>query len=298
MNYEYEPDEKSDVQLQVVQIPEPHSRFERRLGALTKVPPERVVEFAKLPAEDLKREAVSVTAVLKRFAEAVVDAIERPEGADDFLRELDMKYISRDHDWRAVFEQIRSQSAGHRRHKHTLLIKYLQYLSFRKRLIEFIYARKAGLGETDEFSDLTLFPKGKGGEPGSRMPWQQEDGNVVWGGVKYVRLPLGECVELNIEKAESVKVLLAKHSFRMFGTVPPALIDQNGVMYFFREGRSTVGRHPESDLTIDGAFRDVSRAHMLVEWRDGGPLYVTDLSTRGTYVPEHCLQRLQPPVGD
>ncbi|RKZ33822.1 MAG: hypothetical protein DRQ37_08460, partial [Gammaproteobacteria bacterium] len=211
---------------------------------------------------------------------------------------LDIKYISRDHDWRSVFEQIRSRSAGHRRHKHTLLIKYLQYLSFRKRLIEFIYARKAGLGETDELSDLTLFPKGKGGEPGLRMPWQQQDDNVVWRGMKYVRLSLGECVELKIEKAQSIKILLAKHSFRLFGTTPPALIDQNGVMYFFRGGRNTVGRHPESDITIDGAFRDVSRAHMIVEWCEGEPLRFTDLSSRGTYVPAECLRRLPTPFTD
>ena len=40
--------------------------------------------------------------------------------------------------------------------------------------------------------------------------------------------------------------MLAGHAFRLTGARPPSIIDQNGVMYFLKEGRNMVGRHPES----------------------------------------------------
>ena len=51
-----------------------------------------------------------------------------------------------------------------------------------------------------------------------------------------------------------------------------------------------VGRHPESDIVVDPDFHDVSRAHAILEWSGAGEVTLTDLSTRGTFVP-HMLMR-------
>ena len=81
-----------------------------------------------------------------------------PQSTNEFLRELDLKTISRDHDWRAIFSTMRTEDAGPEGYKRSVLIKYLQYLSFRKRLVEYIHSRKQGFDETDEFSDMTQYP--------------------------------------------------------------------------------------------------------------------------------------------
>ena len=92
--------------------------------------------------------------------------------------------------------------------------------------------------------------------------------------------------------------MLAAHLFRVVGGTPPSLIDQNGVTYVLEEGRKMIGRHPESDVLVDQDFGDVSRAHLLMDWRPPGRLEMTDLSTRGTYLRGSVVARSQDPPID
>ena len=62
------------------------SDFEARLSARTKVPPHRLSEYLAWSDSQVKEESQSVARVLKRFAEAVVRAMEDASSADEFLR--------------------------------------------------------------------------------------------------------------------------------------------------------------------------------------------------------------------
>ena len=263
--------------------------FEADLSARTKVPSERLSEFLGWNEEQVRREAKVVTRVLKRFAEAVVRSMDQPESIDGFLLELDLKTISRDHDWRSIFASLRGEhEAGGEQFKRAVLIKYLQYLSFRKRLLDFIHARKAGLEETDELcSDLTYVP----------TPATQEgEDSVVRIGVArhagegFERMPLGEAVELTLGGDEVLEFMLARHRFELVGGEHPYVVDASGVTCFVKPGRNMVGRHPESDLTVDANFADVSRAHMVLEWDGGGVFRFMDLSSRGTWLLGEVLR--------
>lgn len=274
------------------------SDFESRLSARTKVPPHRLTEYLAWSDRQVKEESQSVARVLKRFAEAVVRAMEDASTADEFLHDLDLKAISRDHDWRAIFSTIRAQSSGYEGYKRAVLIKYLQYLSFRKRLLEFIYARKAGLDETDAFTDLSLLPE---------IARQHRENETALAGpapapaadagsdedlAQMRRLPFGEAVEVELPTGRKLDLMMAGHMFRLLGEDPPCLIDQNGVMYFLKPGRNMVGRHPESDVVIDPNFSDISRAHLIIDWRSGTTLSIMDFSSRGTYLPVAALSRV------
>ena len=262
--------------------------FEDWLVERTKVPAERLQEFLTWQPEMLAKEAGVVTKVLRRFANAVVRAIDDPDSADNFLQALDLKAISRDHDWRGVFSTVMAQSGNDTRpHKRAVLVSYLQYLSFRKRLVEFIHSRKLGLEETDSFSDFTRFPRGRGAE--RSLDDAIEDG--TWGATPpgFSRLPMGEPVALEFSDSLRVEFMLGSHLFRLLGGRAPSLIDQNGVSYFLRNGRNMVGRHPEGDVVVDQDFGDVSRAHAVLEWRSGTAFTLTDLSSRGTFVAEDNL---------
>lgn len=262
------------------------SEFEARLNSRIKVPPRRLTEYFSWSDKAIKTEALHVTRILKRFAEAVVDSMENPASAGEFLQELDLKAISRDHDWRAIFMEIKEQTSEYEGHKRALLIKYLQYLSFRRKLLEFLYSRKTGLEETAEHLGVASSlsresPEGTRCEPAGREAMLYHPGSRG-----LVRLSLGEPVEILFPEELKVDLMLAGHLFRLVGSKTPCLIDQNGVMYFLKEGRNMVGRHPESDVVIDPDFRDISRAHMIIEWDGDTALSITDLSTKGTFVPQ------------
>ena len=263
--------------------------FETRLSTRTKVPSERLGDFLGWNEDQVRREAKVVTRVLKRFAEAVVRSMDEPDSMDSFLDELDLKTISRDHDWRAIFSTLRGQQGGDsEQFKRAVLIKYLQYLSFRKRLLDFIHARKAGLEETDELSsELTRIPESLGAGEGSVVRIGLARASHAEG---FQRMPLGEAVEISLADGDVLEFMLARHRFELVGGEHPYVVDHSGVTCFVKPGRNMVGRHPESDLTVDANFGDVSRAHMVLEW-DGGVLFrFMDLSSRGTWLPEETLR--------
>lgn len=265
-------------------------QFESKLAVRTKVPAERLQDFFDWKPDKLQREVEVVTRILRRFAEAVADAVERPGHAHDFLRSLDLKAISRDHDWRAIFSTIRSQEADCGEYQHAVLVRYLQYLSFRKRLLDFILSKKQGLEETDGYDSKILFSKtprpaetqareGAGSQPEDADP------------ERFVALNMGENVELDYQDGDKLEIKLASHLFRLVGARPPCLVDQNGVMYFLRPGRNLIGRHPESDVPIDPDFGHVSRAHLIIEWDTGSKFSLIDLSSHGTFLRKKVLDR-------
>ena len=261
--------------------------FEDHLSHCTKVPSERLGDFLGWSEDKVRAEAKLVTRILKRFAEAVVHSMEDPDSMRGFIADLDLKTISRDHDWRAIFASLRSQPGDARQQQRAVLIKYLQYLSFRKRLLDFIHARKAGLEETDDLSsELTRMP-------GSDEPSER---SVVRLGVvgrlpddDFERMPLGETVEVSLAQEDMLEFSLARHRFELVGGMHPYVVDRKGVTCFVRPGRNMVGRHPESDITVDPNFSDVSRAHLILEWDGECGFRLMDLSSRGTWLRREVL---------
>ncbi len=252
------------------------SHFESVLASRTKVPPHRLGEYLSWSGEELKQEIQAVNDILKRFAQAVANAMEDPTSTHEFLRNLDLKTISHDHDWRAIFSTIRAQDDGDEGYSRAVLIKYLQFLSFRKRLFEFVYSKKANLSETGAYSDATLYP----------MPDEPSKQGIR----NLLRLPLGEAVELEVCEGKEVPVILGRHSFRLTGRNPPCLVDGMGTSYPLGRGRKMVGRHPASDVVICAEYPLVSRAHLIIESDGRSKLTLTDLSSGGTFVTAECLR--------
>jgi hypothetical protein len=266
-------------------------RFESKLAPFTKVPIERAQMYLTWSHDDVRREANGVARVLKRFANAVVSAVENPQRARQFLRTLDLKLITRDHDWRAIFSTMRSNEASGGAYQRAALIKYLQYLSFRKRLLDFILAKKQGLEEIDEFDEVNLNP-GDSDTSGKRPLFEvppKVAGDIA--AEQFVRLATGESVAVRLEEGEKVELKLGSHPFRLVHASPPCLMDQNGLMYFLRPGRNMIGRHPESDVALDPDFGNVSRAHLIIERESDAMLRLMDLSSRGTFLRREALQR-------
>jgi hypothetical protein len=256
-------------------------QFEAELAKRAKVPAPKLDELIQNDESVIRREAEAVTNILKRFAGAVVDSMDDPEGVDRFLRELDLKAISRDHHWRTIFAELRDRDKRFEQHKRILVIKYLQYLNFRKKMLDYIHERKLGLEETHQHPDLTIFPSP---DAASR---QVSAGQPVG---EFARVPLGESVTFELPTSGSIALLLSLRSFWLFGQSNPCLVDKNGETHFLKQGRNMLGRHPESDVVIDRNFNDISRAHAIVEWRGRATISITDLSTRGTFVPMDVMR--------
>jgi len=267
-----------------LQISEDPNVFEASLRKRSDRSAKTMAKLMSTNREDVRSAAETVTQILKRFAKAIANSMENSSSVNNFLQALDVKLISRDHDWREVFTEIKSRGTGYEPHKQVLIIKYLQYLSARKRLLDTVLSRRAALEDTDGLVNVELTSNsGDGVGEMARTNEAASFGVPLRPG--YERLQIGESVQLALPHESSLDLILAKHEFQLMGADPPRLVAPDGSAHDLKEGRSTVGRHPECDIVVDANFHDVSRVHLIIEWSREPLVKITDLSSLGTFVP-------------
>lgn len=261
--------------------------FEAVLRSRSDRPAESVVELMSVDPKEVRHAAASVTQTLKRFAGAIVKSMDNPAIVNNFLRELDLKLISKDHDWREIFAAISDKDTSFEPHKRVLIIKYLQYLSTRKRLLAHVLSRRTSLDDT---GDHSKFSSGSHTDVDPEVSSMLETADLgVLIPKNYERLQMGESVQLDLPEGTTFEIMLAKHVYRLSGGATPKLISPEGTEHALKEGRNMVGRHPECDVVSDRNYRDVSRVHIIVEWTGEPWVKVTDLSTLGTFVPTKMI---------
>ena len=262
--------------------------FEFALASRTEVPAGKIAELVRFDARQLLDEASSVRQVERHFVEMVSRSIQEPGSIGYLLREIDMKLFSQDHEWRSIMTALSRQNSRFDAFKQLALVKYTQYLSSRQDVLKGIYTHKSTIGlpagdpdggqepalrETLIFDVASPPPEPAKKTPESAAPPQ------------LTRLPRGESIRLNASPGKPVEVVLSRHPCSIHTQPAPLLVDEEGNEAPLRTGRNVLGRHPESDVMLDAAYRDVSRTHLIVEVEEDGGLRLTDLSSHGTFVP-------------
>ncbi len=272
--------------------------FEENLSQRTKVPPERIVEFLSCSNAELEQQARVIEEVERRFAILLDRCEKEPDNLGPFMRALDPKAFSRDHDWRSLVLALSRQGAGYELHKRVALTKYLEYLSFRKELLNFICSRRKqprqggklaremrkALGQPDEASAASLKETDAFGMTRvAAMPMASD---------KYVRLPERQTVRMKLRTGESLQVFLASHRFVVRARAEELeLVDERGVSHRLPAGRSSIGRHVDNDVMLDSGYQEISRFHLIIEREEPATLRVTDISSFGTFVDAARLPR-------
>ena len=104
------------------------------------------------------------------------------------------------------------------------------------------------------------------------------------------RLSKGENVAIRINEGEQINVLLSNHKCMIVGGETSAkFVDESGHHYDLKNGKNIIGRGSSSDIVMSQNLRDISRMHMVIEGADTNMLYLTDLSSHGTYIPAKYL---------
>ena len=103
------------------------------------------------------------------------------------------------------------------------------------------------------------------------------------------RIPRGEEIPVQLDPDSKMPILLSRHPFTLRLGDAAALLEDGGGELRLSPGRNVLGRHPDSDVMLDAAYRDVSRTHLLVEVVSATEARLTDLSSHGTFIPAHFL---------
>ena len=67
------------------------------------------------------------------------------------------------------------------------------------------------------------------------------------------------------------------------------LTDRSGLAARLEEGRNVVGRVPTCDVVVHSSYTDVSRCHAVIFVKNFRVVAITDLSSRGTYLPREAM---------
>jgi len=248
-------------------VPGALGALESALSARTEVSATQAERLRALPLGDLDREARAGAEIVKRLADAVTAAMYEPRQAVSFLQALDLRVVTRDHDWRAIFGELREQAGGDGQRERVALWSYMAYLCSRRELIEHVLEQRRALEATHERPALELEPRPTG----------------------IVRLPKGETVIVKLPYRGELTLYLGRHAFTLADGHPPRLLDPEGGWQKLRYGSQLVGRHPACDLVTWPDFGDVSRAHLDLEWQGDSHIAITDRSSRGTFVDAEVL---------
>ena len=248
----------------------PLEEFESKLSERTGMPDGTSDRIYSWPEEKLRARTRGAAKIIKRFATAVAASMDVSSTASTFVNRLDLNSISRDHDWRQVFGALRGEGSDYQQRQAVALRKYLQYLNSRRDLLEYICTERARLDETSAGEDKT-----------------QPNAVTL---AKLKQLPVGDTVAVRLPESGTLAMRIGRHAFGLSDIRAPRLVDEHGHEYPLRQGRQSVGRHPESDVRLDPNLSDISRLHLVIEWRGGNLLHLTDLSSRGTFVDVWGLQ--------
>jgi len=276
--------------------------FEFALASRSEVPAGKIAELVRFDSQQLLDEANSVRQVERHFVEMLSRSIQEPGSIGYLLREMDLKLFSQDHEWRGIMSALARQDRRFDEFKQLALVKYVQYLASRQDVLKGIYAHKAsqgaGVNEPEPAMDPSyrqtiIFDVADLPEAQAPAPRDAEDeGPAPDDGQdrapappRLHRLPRGESVRLRAPDGESVEIVLSRHPFLLRLDEHPALVDLEGTEMPLARGRNVIGRHPDSDIMVDAAYRDVSRTHLILELGQEGELALTDLSAHGTFVP-------------
>jgi len=166
-------------------------------------------------------------------------------------------------------------------HKQLALVKYTQYLASRQDVLKEVYAHKQReLGaqnpiETDNqelpFRDTLIF----------QIPEQPLEELTP---ERLTRLGRGENIRLPLAAQQSIQVVLSRHPFELVNRQGLMFIDEHGNESKLHEGKNVIGRHPESDVTIDSTYRDISRTHLMIHLHGDLTVTLTDLSSHGSFI--------------
>jgi len=109
----------------------------------------------------------------------------------------------------------------------------------------------------------------------------------------YARLPRRRAVNLDLNAHDEIILYMARNRFTLKLVEGQVILQQqDGMSYEIRPGRTLVGRSTQCEICLDAAGSDISRQHLLLEMTVDHHLRLTDLSSRGTYLPPELLEKV------
>ena len=263
------------------------NEFEFALNARVGVPTLRLTELTNRTVRELDDELLKLNAMLRQFKGICDDQASLKISSLDAIKRTGTAIFSKDHEWRAIFQQMIETQGVTEQYFLLALRHYCRYLAARIETLEFLIDSRARW-QTGGLADLAASVEPSMPESTTVFIDQAANDSAQPGPTLH-RLPQGKQVALTLADGQRIAIRLAAHDFALSKGRGWHLISQEGEQFELHRGVNSVGRSAENDISVRSSFQNVSRRHLLAEPLDGSRIALTDLSSGGTYVPPNVL---------
>lgn len=237
--------------------------------------------IAALDHEALERALHKTLKAHKNAVNLMVQAVETGESVAGMWRWLDISRAPDEHDWPVILFAVGNTRYLSEGFFHEALVNYIQYLEARRDAIEQrLETLSGGAAPVAE------------GIPQAEERTRERIGDCV-------RLPPGQPVRLRARPTDSIAVYFGSTRFHL--QVDEAgwrLSGPQGQSYPLPPGRHAIGRSSACQVVLDRSLTDISRRHLVVEVGVDGEFMLTDVSSRGSYLPEETFVPLAGQTSD
>ena len=256
-------------------------QFGQFLDLRLEIPAETVKKMAVLDGHALAREVRHVARAYKNAVDIMVRSAETGQSVMKLWRQLDISRVPDDHDWPVILFAIGNAEQFPDGFHRVALAHYIRYLDARRNLLDSLQHESH---KAEALGNRPVVPLSMRGMLGQEPRFSTTRHSV------YARLPRRRSITLNFETQPNLTLYLAHNRFLLKNDAGSLqLLGQDGVTYTLHSGRNTIGRSSQCDIRVETTQSDISREHLLIEIGEDGNVSLTDLSSRGTYVPPEIL---------
>ena len=262
--------------------------YDRFLSSRIEVPAECIERLADLDSHGVQRQLRHTRRSHKNSVDILVRALETRQRLRHLWGMLDVDKVPDEQDWPSILFAVGSSDRISDSALRLTLTHYIHYLESRRDILETLGREYRASLASSGGVPRPVMPRAMRSEavpPSSRFTTRLNQ--------LYARLPRRRAVNLDLNTHPEIIVYLARNRFTLRlveGQV--VLQQQDGVSYEVRPGRTMVGRSAQCDICLDSASGDISRQHLLIEMTVEHHLRLTDLSSRGTYLPPELLEKV------
>lgn len=261
--------------------------YDRFLSSRIEVSAPFIEDLATLDSHGLQRQLRHTRRSHKNTVDILVRAMETRTRLRHLWGMLDVDKVPDEHDWPSILFAVGTADRASEVALKLTLTHYIHYLESRRDILESLGRQMRASSRLNDPSQAVV-PRAMRAEaaaPSSRFTTRLNQ--------LYARLPRRRAVNLDLNVHPEIVIYLARNRFTLrFAEGVVSLHQQDGLSYEVRAGRTLVGRSAQCEVCLDSASSDVSRQHLLLEMTVGHHVRLTDLSSRGTYLPPDLLERM------
>ena len=268
------------------QVFQNEQQFSEFLAERIEMSANRIEDLTALDGHGVQRELRHTRRSHQNSVDILVRAMETHTRLRYLWGLLDVSKVPDEHDWPSILFAVGSADNTSEPALRLTLTHYVHYLEARREILESM-GREWRSVALRGGSPRPVTPKAMRSDlsPVSRFTTRRNQ--------LYARLPRRRAVNVDLNTRRQITLYLARNRFVLRLEDGYVVLQQNdGVNHTLKIGRNMVGRSAQCEVCVDQGHSDISRQHLLIEVSEGSHVRLTDLSSRGSYMPPDMLDRM------